>query len=139
MISIYAGAIPSTTFIERLIRGLSRSGQNILLVGRQIGPASYPTNVKLATFRDNRYLWIKGIIAYLRLNKESRNRIKSLRKPASTKSLLKTYLITYQLLKHKCEVFHIQWAKDLENWIFLKEFGIKVVLSLRGAHINYSP
>ena len=38
------------------------------------------------------------------------------------------------------DIFHIQWAKSLNDWIFLKEiFGIKIVVSLRGAHINYSP
>ena len=38
------------------------------------------------------------------------------------------------------DIFHIQWAKSLEEWIFLKDiFDIKLVLSLRGSHITYSP
>jgi len=37
------------------------------------------------------------------------------------------------------DIFHIQWAKSLPYWFFLKEiFGVKIVLSLRGSHINYS-
>jgi len=43
------------------------------------------------------------------------------------------------LVKYKCDIFHIQWAKDIENWMFLQDLGIKIVGSLRGAHINYSP
>ncbi|MDM6921305.1 hypothetical protein QUG63_29270, partial [Klebsiella michiganensis] len=34
---------------------------------------------------------------------------------------------------------HVQWAKDISHFLWVKEFGIKLVLSLRGAHINYSP
>ena len=44
------------------------------------------------------------------------------------------------VILHLPEVFHIQWAKSTEEWLFLKKtFGVKLVLSLRGAHINYSP
>ena len=38
------------------------------------------------------------------------------------------------------DIFHIQWAKALPNWFFLKDlFDEKIVVSLRGSHINYSP
>ena len=44
------------------------------------------------------------------------------------------------VLLHLPDIFHIQWAKDLDRWLFLKEkLSVKIVLSLRGAHINYSP
>ena len=44
------------------------------------------------------------------------------------------------VINHLPDIFHIQWAKALPNWFFLKDlFGVKIVLSLRGAHINYSP
>ena len=37
------------------------------------------------------------------------------------------------------DIFHIQWAKSLPFWFFLKEiYGVKIVLSLRGSHVNYS-
>ena len=35
---------------------------------------------------------------------------------------------------------HIQWAKSIDLWFFLKtDFNVKIVLSLRGTHINCSP
>lgn len=38
------------------------------------------------------------------------------------------------------DILHIQWAKSIKSWIFIKkEFGVKLVLSLRGTHINISP
>jgi colanic acid/amylovoran biosynthesis glycosyltransferase len=33
----------------------------------------------------------------------------------------------------------VQWVKGLDEWMWVQAFGIKLVLSLRGAHINYSP
>ena len=44
------------------------------------------------------------------------------------------------VLNHTPDIFHIQWAKSLPFWFFLKQiYGIKIILSLRGSHINYSP
>jgi colanic acid/amylovoran biosynthesis glycosyltransferase len=44
------------------------------------------------------------------------------------------------VILHQPDVFHIQWAKSLEYWMPLQSvFHIPIVLSLRGAHINYSP
>ena len=43
------------------------------------------------------------------------------------------------MLWDKPDVIHIQWAKEIEDWIWLKTFDIKVILSLRGTHINTSP
>ncbi|MBK7870834.1 MAG: glycosyltransferase family 4 protein [Saprospiraceae bacterium] len=41
---------------------------------------------------------------------------------------------------HLPDIFHLQWAKATEEWLFLKElFAVKLILSLRGTHINYSP
>ena len=38
------------------------------------------------------------------------------------------------------DVFHIQWAKSLVYYPeFIENLNCPVVLSLRGAHINYSP
>jgi colanic acid/amylovoran biosynthesis glycosyltransferase len=38
------------------------------------------------------------------------------------------------------DIFHIQWGKALPYWFFLKElYGVRIVLSLRGTHITYSP
>lgn len=45
----------------------------------------------------------------------------------------------YPVLWHHPDIFHVQWAKSIYDWMWVQEFGIKLVLSLRGAHINYSP
>jgi colanic acid/amylovoran biosynthesis glycosyltransferase len=44
------------------------------------------------------------------------------------------------VINNQPDIFHIQWAKGIEEWIFLKELtGTKLVLSLRGTHITNSP
>jgi colanic acid/amylovoran biosynthesis glycosyltransferase len=44
------------------------------------------------------------------------------------------------VLNNLPDIFHIQWGKSIESWMFLKyKFGVKIVLSLRGTHINCSP
>lgn len=45
----------------------------------------------------------------------------------------------YPVLYHRPDIFHLQWAKSIEDWMWIQEFGMKLVVSLRGAHINYSP
>jgi colanic acid/amylovoran biosynthesis glycosyltransferase len=42
-------------------------------------------------------------------------------------------------LYHKPAVFHLQWGKGIANWIWVQDFGIKIILSLRGTHITISP
>ena len=44
------------------------------------------------------------------------------------------------VVNNQPDIFHIQWAKALPYWVFLKElFGVRIVLSLRGTHITLSP
>src|SRR5690606_38013351 len=38
----------------------------------------------------------------------------------------------YPVLWHQPDVFHVQWAKGLDEWMWVQAFGIKLVLSLRG-------
>ncbi|MBK7870833.1 MAG: hypothetical protein IPJ74_09165 [Saprospiraceae bacterium] len=43
-IAIYSGAIPSTTFIENLIKGLAAAGQEVLLFGKLHRQVDYGTS-----------------------------------------------------------------------------------------------
>lgn len=46
-VALYSGNIPSTTFIENLIDGLSQSGIEILLFGKQTADVGYKGKVKI--------------------------------------------------------------------------------------------
>lgn len=139
-VCIYSGVSPSTTFIERLIAGISESNTQVLLVGKRIKKIKYSSNVINTTY--NNYLIQLFYIFKYYTPLSAKNRqliVAQTRLQSSIKAKLKKLTEISIILSYQPDIFHIQWAKSIEDWIFLKEAGIKIVLSLRGAHINYSP
>ena len=141
-VAIVCGTIPSTTFIENLIHGLAINGVRVNLLGKNKGNVTYKShlirNYGTGGGLRNFLLFKKYLIllaffkpSYLSIIfKKSRNRGKS----------FYHFVTKYgPLLWDKPDVIHIQWAKEIEDWIWLKTFDIKVILSLRGTHINTSP
>ncbi|WP_452226410.1 glycosyltransferase family 4 protein [Lacinutrix cladophorae] len=141
-IAIYSGDIPSTTFIERLIHGLSATGNTIYLFGFIKKKVKYTGSVSVFGYKNTRLYKALHYIKYSLLlfcfkNKEKQKLDLILKK--QSKNLLLDKVKSYPVLWHKPDVFHLQWAKGLADWVWVKEFDIKLILSLRGAHINYSP
>jgi len=136
-IAILVGEIPPMTFIHRLIVGLAKHNTKILVLGRINQKVEAKQHVRY--FGEKKYLGTLGKIIfrikYSWMVKIFRNKqykkLKSLKKNADA--------LDYVLLWHLPDIVHIQWAKAVENFMWLKHFGVKLVLSLRGAHINYSP
>ena len=142
-IAIYSGEIPSTTFIERLIEGLSTRGCDILLFGILKKKVKYKTKgVNVKGYRQNRIskafhlLYYTVLLTVFRI--EEKRQLDSILKAEGRLSMYDR-VKCYPVLWYKPDIFHIQWAKGLSEWVWVKEFGTKLVLSLRGAHINYSP
>lgn len=142
-IAIYSGSIPGTTFIEQLIAGVSEYHQ-VLLFGRKAKEYQKKQSVRIVAHGNST---IKNILITfgrtILLAVQNPKRIKVLRKQLQSKRTRyqkrQAWIKITPVLLHLPNVFHIQWAKDLDSWLFLKELGVKIVLSLRGAHINYSP
>ena len=143
-VAIYSGIIPSSVFIERLIEGLANRCVIVLLYGRKKKRCQYANrNIKVTGYTGKagkiffliKYLVLLLIRKPLDLNRLIRYHINKRKFKESLNFLVKTAPIVF----HKPDIFHIQWAKSIEDWMFLQEFGIKIVVSLRGAHINYSP
>ncbi len=143
-VAIYSGSLPSTTFIERLIEKLAQNEVAVLLHGAKSGNVRYSTKkIKVVGYSGNlsrirlasKYylLFLASEPAKLKLLKEIH------RQSRSSQSFLKWFVRVAPIVWHRPDVFHLQWAKGVEEWLFLREFGIKFVVSLRGAHINYSP
>ena len=140
-IAIYSGEIPSTTFIERLIIGLANTNTTIYLFGAQNKSVKYPKNVSLFAY-SNKFSKIITLLNYSILlfifkpkEKKQLDLIIDSQNGNSTIKKLKYYPVLY----HKPDIFHLQWAKGLEDWLWVKEFGIQFILSLRGTHISISP
>ena len=141
-IAIYSGEIPSTTFIERLIFGLSKKNCKIYLFGYLNLAKKYSKNIHVYGYNDNRlfkfYLLLKYTILLFLFKRKDKLKLDAIIK-SNYKNKAITKIKYYPVLWHKPDIFHLQWSKSIEDWIWVKEFGIKFIVSLRGAHINYSP
>ena len=141
-IAIYSGEIPSTTFIERLIKGLSNSGSRVLLFGLIKQKTSYGKQVRVYGNKNTKVskLWVLlryGCLLTL-FKRKQKKRLDAILKEANTNTFY-TKVKCYPVLWHQPDIFHVQWAKGLDDWMWVQDFGMRLVLSLRGAHINYSP
>jgi len=141
-IALYSGEIPSTTFIERLVSGLSEKGCTILLFGYVTKKIKYKGNVIIRGYAENRfykmYLLLRyTVLLFLFRNAEKKKLDVYIAKEAKKKAFAKMKF--YPVLWHKPDVFHLQWAKSIEDWAWVQDFGIKLVVSLRGTHITTTP
>lgn len=141
-VSIYAGTIPSTTFIDRLIYGLADHGLKIHLHGRINGEFKAHKNICIVGYK-GRLSKIILILKYGLLLTASRQGLKPLlnrlRKINGLGAKFNFFVKAAPVIYFKPDVFHLQWASDIENWIFLQQYGIKVVCSLRGRLIDSAP
>jgi glycosyltransferase involved in cell wall biosynthesis len=143
-VALYSGAIPSTTFIERLVVGLGEEGVQVILHGKITGDLRYDSKnvMKIGYARALNRIWLAFKFAVLF----------SLTRPGTLLKLVKCYpngifsaaflnwfVRTGPIIWYKPDIFHLQWTKGVEEWMFVQQFGIKVVVSLRGTQINYSP
>jgi len=147
-IGIYAGKIPPPVFIENLVNGLADRGNEIIVYGKplkrdytfkipnviqrkvpitRIGLMLYSiySIFKLVFYEPRSYLSIFKMI-----KKSSKNWVHFFQR---TCRVLPPFL-------DNLDILHIQWAKNLvQDSEFIEKIKCPVVLSLRGAHINYSP
>jgi glycosyltransferase involved in cell wall biosynthesis len=140
-IALYSGEIPSTTFIERLIDGLAEK-HTVLLFGFQKKSVQYKSkNIKIIGYNGK----ISKLVFLLKYTillafSDNKNKIKLdkiIANKAGNSFVLKSKY--YPILYHKPEIFHVQWAKNITDWMWVQEFDIKLILSLRGTHITISP
>jgi glycosyltransferase involved in cell wall biosynthesis len=146
-IAIYSGSIPSTTFIENLIKGLAGCGHEALLFGKwRKQPGHQKNNIKIYPSPESKWQVIPFVLWHqMMLWLRARRNFNQLRRHICTVEKIsgrrwRLWAKYLPVVLHLPDIFHIQWAKATEEWMFLKElFGARIVLSLRGAHINYSP
>lgn len=141
-IAVYSGEIPSTTFIERLILGLSKKECQVYLFGYLKSPKKYSKNIYVFGYNDNRiakfYLLLKYTALLFLFRRKDKQKLDIIIK-SNYKNKAITKIKFYPVLWHKPDIFHLQWAKSIEDWIWVQEFGIKFIVSLRGTHVSISP
>jgi colanic acid/amylovoran biosynthesis glycosyltransferase len=144
-IAIFSGEIPSTTFIEHVIEGVAHK-HDVLLFGvvskrKQYGlkrikiyntPKSHIQNLGITVFRMLLLLVSKPKDLYLL--------VKEIKTHSSFYNQWIWFSKSLPIVLYKPDVFHIQWAQNIEFYWFLKDiFNVKFVVSLLGSHINYTP
>ena len=146
-VAIYSGVVPSTTFIENLIDAVASRGCMVYIFGHSKKKSGYENQkaIVLTHPRKNWKLLFFVLYNQALLRMKSGARYKKLDRHIKAKGLSRKmrmilWLKYLPVVMNLPDIFHIQWAKNLDEWMFLKElFGVRIVLSLRGTHIKYSP
>ncbi len=144
-IAIFSGVIPSTTFIEHLIDGIAKQHE-VYLFGVVNTSRKYNAN-KIKVYITARQLipnflvsLYRALLLLITYPKRLFILFQELKKYKGLYAKWMVFTRCLPVVLHLPDIFHVQWAKDLERWLFLKEkLNVKLMLSLRGAYINYSP
>ena len=144
-IAIFSGAIPSTTFIENLIDGVSQHHEVMLFgvlskqrvykkkkVHLYITPRSHWRNLLITAIRSFRLLF------------KNHTHLKIIYKEAKQYPTFYERFIWFSkfvpIALYQPDIIHFQWARDMDFYaFFVTKLKFKAVVSLRGAHINYTP
>ncbi|MDO1501074.1 glycosyltransferase family 4 protein [Winogradskyella maritima] len=143
-VAILSGEIPSTTFIEHLILGVSKT-YTVKLFGTVSKSTTYEANVEIYETPTNRFKNLcltvyRGLSLLIRRPKDYKLLVKEIQRFSSRFERWTWFSKFVPIVLYRPDILHLQWARDLEFYAFFKTtFNIPLVLSLRGAHINYTP
>src|SRR5690606_38553968 len=113
-IAVYSGEIPSTTFIERLVDGISKRGVKVYLFGLQKKKKQYShPNIFKVSHTENSFNKFFILLKYTFLlfffkykEKKKLDTIINRLYANSRRNRLKFYPVLY----HRPDIFHLQWA-----------------------------
>lgn len=138
-VTILSGSVPTTTFIDGLINAVAEEGFEITVIGKQTAEYTYHKNVQAIIVPDS---FIKRIffIKLLILSTGFKHLGKIYRNSKSWNGFFNDLLFYLPIIKSKPDRIHLQWTAFVHNRDLLFDiFPNKVLVSLRGAHINYTP
>lgn len=141
-VAVYSGASKSTTFIERLIKGLIENNVKVLVFGVANGTSFQSESIKYHTYNGkiNKLSRLCKYTLLLTLFKtKDKKKLDKIIKSNTTESKHLLRLKYYPVLYYNPDIFHLQWTKSIKDWVWVQEFGMKLVVSLRGTHITISP
>jgi glycosyltransferase involved in cell wall biosynthesis len=144
-VTLYTGELPTTTFIERLAVTLAMEGVQVTLVGKIKKRYRSPhKGVKIIGFNQGLYGALQMCWRYLRLRLFFSSRYRQVRlklsgSPFAGGGQFQQWQRALPMLLNLPQIFHVQWTRHVDEWVWLKPFGVKLMVSLRGSHVNYSP
>lgn len=138
-ITILSGSVPTTTFIDGLINAMAEEGFAITVIGKKTGDYNYHKEVAVIIVPDSiveRILFIINLLfatGFKHISKIFSN-------SKGWKGLYNDLLFYLPIIHSKPDSIHLQWTAFIHDRDLLFElFPGKVLVSLRGAHINYTP
>ena len=141
-VALYTGELPPPVFIDRLIHGLAREGMDLVLFGALHGKVRYAyPNVEVVGYRGKWHKMVqllKYTVLLVLFQPKAKKKLDALLAQNGRTSALHR-LKYYPVLYHQPTVFHLQWAKAIDEWLWVQEFGMQLVVSARGTHVTISP
>lgn len=138
-ITILTGSLPSATFIDVQVNAMAEDGFSITVIGRRTGQYKYHKNVRPIVVPDTPLQRLFFILSLL-LQTGFKH---FFRIAGSSKGITGFYhdlLFYLPIIYSKPDRIHIQWAAFIHNRDLLFDlYPGKILVSLRGAHINYTP
>lgn len=145
-IAIYSGEIPGTTFVEHLVRGVASSSHQVLLFGTRRSRVDYKG---LDVIQDGCPAGFFGTVLFvmplfLKLFFLRHGHFKIVSKKISknargVRHAIRLWSRYAPVVWHRPDVFHLQWIRSAEDWLFLTACEIRLVGSFRGAQLNWGP
>ena len=126
-VAFYSGIIPSTVFIENLIKSVSEKNISVIIFGQRVSKTNYNEKyIKVYDTPRHRVLrLVYAIFQTITLIMFDRKKyfilLKYYKKTQQNKSLINFMNWCAKVLpviNNLPDIFHIQWAKSLPDWIF---------------------
>lgn len=138
-ITILTGSLPSATFIDAQVNAIAEDGFSITVIGRRTGQYKYYKNVRPIVVPDTPLQRLFFILRLL-LATGFKHFFRIVRSSKSISGLYHDLLFYLPIIHSKPDRIHIQWAAFVHSRDLLFDlYPGKVLVSLRGAHINYTP
>lgn len=138
-ITVLTGSVPSATFIDAQVNAMAEDGFAITIIGKKTGVYDYHKNVRVIVIPDgllSRLFFITGLL----LSTGLRHFFKIIKSSKGIAGLYNDLLFYLPIIQSKPDRIHVQWAAFIHNRDLLFElYPKKILVSLRGAHINYTP
>lgn len=138
-ITVLAGSVPNTTFVDAMINTMASEGYDMTVIGKRTGDYKYVKNVQVIELPGTRWGNVLLII-WLLISTGFRHLKQIMKESKGLASLYSNLLFYLPVISSDPDKIHVQWAAFIHNRDLLFDlYPDSILVSMRGAHINYTP
>lgn len=138
-ITILSGSVPTTTFIDALVNAMASEGYKITVIGKAAGSFTYHDNVRVVIIPSG-ILARLSFVLKLMLRTRPATLFQILASSRNIADAMNNFIFYLPVIHSKPGRIHLQWTAFVHDRDLLFQlFPGKIIVSLRGAHINYTP